>query len=315
MVVLLNTQEIAPDERRDAIRDAFVLADVPRHVSLLSQEAVDTTRIEGWVFGSMKLFSPQSPGMDVVRGGPTRRLDPMIAFCVQTHGTGRSIEDGRRVALVPGDLVMVSPTSPNQFVIEGATAAVELPFDEMGVSVEMAQRACERLAASPLFALVARHLLSLRRDADAISSSGGSPDVGLATMKLARALIVSAASDERSARSELADALQPRIFAYLRQHLTDADLTPAKIARAHNMSVRSLFNVWNEADVSLMEWVMLERLEGARRDLSSPDRSGLSVAFVARKWGFKDASHFSQRFRRAYGVAPRDVLQRSLRHD
>jgi AraC-like DNA-binding protein len=315
MVVWLDTRDIAPDYRRDAIRDAYVLADVPRQVSLLSQEAVDATRIEGWMFGTMKLFCPESPGMDVVRSGPTRRLDPMIAFCLQTHGTGRSIEEDRRVALMPGDLVMVSPTLPNEFVIEGATAAAELPFEDIGVSVELAQRACERLAASPLFALVGRHLLSLRRDAEAITSSVGASDVGLATTKLVRALIVSAASDERSARSALADALEPRVLAYVRQHLTDGDLTPAKIARAHNISVRYLYKMCDEADVTLMEWVMQERLEGARRDLSSPDRPGLSIAFVARKWGFKDASHFSHRFRQAYGVAPRDVLHGSLRYE
>ncbi|MEY2566672.1 MAG: hypothetical protein QOE35_1201 [Actinomycetota bacterium] len=267
------------------------------------------------MFGNMKLFCPDSPGMDVVRSGPTRRLDPMIAFCLQMHGTGRSIEDDRRLALMPGDLVMVSPTLRNQFVIDGATAAVEIPFEEMDVSVEMAQRACERLPASPLFALVGRHLLSLRREADAISSSAGGPDVGLATTNLLRALIVSAATDARFARSAFADALAPRIFAYVRQHLTDGDLTPAKIARAHNISVRYLYKLCDEADVTLMEWVMQERLDGARRDLSSPDRPRVSVAFVAHKWGFKDASHFTQRFRRAYGVTPREVLRGSYRHD
>jgi AraC-like DNA-binding protein len=315
MVVWLDTREIAPDHRRDAIRDAYFLADVPRQVSLLSQQAVDETRIEGWMFGTVKLFCPASPGMDVIRSGPTGRLDPMIAFCLQTHGTAKSIEHARRVALMPGDLVMVSPTSHNQFVIDGSTAAAEFPFEEIGVTVEMAQRACERLATSPLFTLVGHHLLSLRRDADAIYSSAGAPDVGLATTKLIRALIISAASDERSARSALAEALEPRIAAYVRQHLADADLTPAKIARAHNMSTRALYKMWDSADVTLMEWVMHERLERARRDLSSPDRFGVSVAHVARKWGFKDASHFSQRFRRTYGVSPRDVVRRSRRED
>ncbi|MCU1352773.1 MAG: AraC family transcriptional regulator [Acidimicrobiales bacterium] len=314
MVVWLDTRDLPADHRRDAIHDAYVLADVPRQVSLLSQEAVDTTRIEGWMFGTMKLFCPDSPGMDVVRSGPTRRLDPMIAFCLQMRGIGRSIEDDRRVASMPGDLVMISPTLPNQFVIHGATAAVEIPFEEMGVSIEIAQRACERLPASPLFALVGRHLLSLRRDADAISSSAGAPDVGLATTNLLRALIVSAATDELSARSALADALAPRIFAYVRQHLTDGDLTPAKIARVHNISVRYLYKLCDEADVTLMDWVMQERLDGARGDLTSPDGPGITVAAVARRWGFKDASHFSQRFRRAYGVAPREVLHRSRRH-
>jgi AraC-like DNA-binding protein len=67
------------------------------------------------------------------------------------------------------------------------------------------------------------------------------------------------------------------------------------------------------ADVRLMEWIIEERLEGARRDLSAPDAFSVSVALVARKWGFKDASHFTRRFNRAYGIAPRELLQRSRR--
>jgi AraC-like DNA-binding protein len=224
-----------------------------------------------------------------------------------------SVEDARRQHLMPGDLVMIGPTSPNQFVIDGATAAIEIPFDEIGVSVETAALACERLPGSPLFSLVAGHLLSLPQRADAISSSVGAADVGAATAQLVGALIVSAAWDERSARAVVDDALGPRIFAYVRQHLTDRDLTPLKIARAHNVSVRYLYKMCDAADVSLMEWIIEERLEGARRDLSAPDTFSVSVALVARKWGFKDASHFTRRFRQAYEVAPSELLQRSRR--
>jgi AraC-like DNA-binding protein len=310
VALFLDTRDVAPEARRDSVHDAYLRADVPRQVSLTSEEAVAATRIEAWLLGSTKLFCPESPGLDVIRkSGSSQQLDPMIALCIQTVGTGLSVQDGERHRLMPGDLLMIGPTSTNKFLINGATTAVEIPFDEVGVSVEMAQMASERLSASRLFSLVGRHLLALRHEADAISTSAAAGTIGLATVQLVRALIVSAVEDERSARSVLSDALAARIFAYVRQHLTDTDLTPLKIAHVHDISLRYLYKICDAADVRLMEGIMEERLEGARRDLSAPHSSFGSVSLVARKWCFKDPSHFSNRFRRAYGVSPREFFQ------
>ena len=188
-----------------------------------------------------------------------------------------------------------------------------MPFDEIGVSVETASKASERLLASPLLPLVSGHVEALRRDADQLSASLAATEVGQATVRLLRALIVSAADDERYVRSALAEALLPRILAYIRLHLKDHDLTPAGIARAHNISVRYLYKVCDDADVRLVEWIIEQRLEGARRSLTAPDQATQSIALIARSWGFKDPSHFSSRFRRAYGLTPRDLRQHSRR--
>ena len=152
----------------------------------------------------------------------------------------------------------------------------------------------------PLFQLVGSHLLALRADADLVSSS----------VEPARWAQPRRSSSKRSLCPRLAravsamalsDALVPRIFAYVRQHLTDRDLTPVTIARAHNISVRYLYKLCDAAGVKLVEWIIAERLEGARRDLTSPSRSNRTIASISQQWGFKDPSHFSSRFRNAYG--------------
>jgi AraC-like DNA-binding protein len=314
VALLLDTRDVQPEARRDAVHDAYVQADVPRQVDLSSQSAADPTRIEGWMFGSTKLFAPESPGMRVVRDSPSGQLEPMIALCVQNRGTGQSIEADRRQVLLPGELLMVGPTARNEFLISGATIALEVPFDEMGITVEVARKASAQLVASPLFSLVSQHLLALRADADLVTSSVTAAEVGAATAQLVKALIVSAALDERSARPAVDDALAPRIFAYVRRHLTDGDLTPVSIARAHNISVRYLYKLCDEAGVRLVEWIIAERLEGARRELTARGRSSTTIAQTSRKWGFKDPSHFSSRFRHAYGISPRE-LQRHTAHE
>ena len=313
VALLLDTRDVDPEARRDAVRDAHARAGVPRHVDLLSQQAVDSTRIEAWIFGSVKMFSPNSPGLRLIRDSASGQLDPMIALCVQMRGTAQSIETYRHQHLMPGDLVMVGPTARNEFVMQGASTAVEIPYDDIGITVELARQASGHLAASPLFQLVGSHLLALRADADLVSSSAAASEVGAATTQLVRALIVSAAGEEESTRSALSDALAPRVFAYVRRHLTDRDLTPVTIARAHNISVRYLYKLCDAAGVKLVEWIIAERLEGARRDLTSPSQGNRTIVLISQQWGFKDPSHFSSRFRNAYGISPRELQQHSRR--
>ena len=93
--------------------------------------------------------------------------------------------------------------------------------------------------------------------------------------------------------------------------ITDRDLTPANIAKAHNISLRYLYKVCGANDVRLVDWIIHERLEGARDDLNKAKSSHQSIAMIAHKWGFKDAGHFGARFRRAYGISPRELVQYS----
>ncbi len=310
MALLLDTRDVAPAARRDAVRDGPRRAEAPRQVDLISQEAVDATRVEAWTFGSLKLFTPESPGRRVIRDSPSGQ-EPMIALCMQDHGTGRSTEEHRLQLLMPGELLMVDATARNEFLVSGATIGIEIPFDAIGVTVEDARRASTHLPASPLFPLVSRHLLALRADADRVAGSATAAEVGLATIRLVKALILSASLDEQSAQCFLANALVPRIFAYVRQHLTEGDLTPVSIARAHNISVRYLYRLCDAAGIKLVEWIIAERLEGARKELSASSGRHTTIAQISRRWGFKDPSHFSTRFRHAFGISPRDLQRRS----
>jgi AraC family transcriptional regulator len=58
------------------------------------------------------------------------------------------------------------------------------------------------------------------------------------------------------------------------------------------------------------EYVMTRRLERARQLLERTDRSALAIALEV---GFKTPSHFAARFRREYGVTPRQVRPQGRR--
>ena len=138
--------------------------------------------------------------------------------------------------------------------------------------------------------------------ADALTSAERAT-IGRRTTELVRALIASAARDEvdsREAMAELADDAD---------HLVPppaphrARPQPCRIAREHNISVRWLYDNWT-GELSVVQWIIRERLELARRDLAGPRKQ--SIARVARQCGFTDPAHFSRRFRETFGMSPRE---------
>ena len=181
-----------------------------------------------------------------------------------------------------------------------------MSYEHLGLPVDVARKGAERLAASPLYDLVTSHLIILHRDLDRIEADPAAPTVMAATTDLLRALVASASDLQRYARPAVADALLPLILAYARQHLRERDLTPERIARHHDISLRYLYKLCAAADIRLMDWIVQQRLAGAREDLTHPGRRMLTIAAIAHGWGFKDARHFSARFRDRYGCSPRE---------
>ncbi|MFE1191373.1 helix-turn-helix domain-containing protein [Streptomyces olivaceoviridis] len=94
-----------------------------------------------------------------------------------------------------------------------------------------------------------------------------------------------------------------RIRAYIDQHLSDRDLAPDTIARAHHISVRYLHKLFELENITVSRWIQKRRLEHSRRDMArrAPE---LTIGAVAHRWWFTSPSHFSRVFRATYGVSP-----------
>ncbi|MFI7504733.1 helix-turn-helix domain-containing protein [Streptomyces sp. NPDC049687] len=97
-----------------------------------------------------------------------------------------------------------------------------------------------------------------------------------------------------------------RILEYVELHLTDPDLSPEVIARAHHISVRYLHKLFKDEGTTVGRWILRRRLDECRRDLMRHGRGSRTIAAVAARWGFLSATHFSRVFRTAYGMSPRE---------
>jgi AraC-like DNA-binding protein len=200
-----------------------------------------------------------------------------------------------------GDRVSVLVRSRRLGRHVGATRALLIPVARLGLPVDAVRRAAPRVETSPVYDLVRSHLEHVTGDRLA-GDPALAPLAGV-TVELVRALLTTTTGAPDPSGS---GALLPRLLSYVREHLREPDLDATRIAAAHAISVRQLYRLCAAGDVQLEQWVIDQRLAGARGELTDPGGRHRSIAVVAHRWGFADPSHFSRRFREAYGTSPRE---------
>jgi AraC-like DNA-binding protein len=107
-------------------------------------------------------------------------------------------------------------------------------------------------------------------------------------------------------------SLQVQIHDFIRRHLADPSLSPSGIAAAHQISVRRLYQLFAEEDLTPAAWIRQSRLERCRRDLADANLRTRSIFTIASQWGFVDPAHFSRLFHAAYGTTPREYRHHAL---
>jgi AraC-like DNA-binding protein len=108
------------------------------------------------------------------------------------------------------------------------------------------------------------------------------------------------------------DMRRERVHRYIAERLRDPQLTVERIASDLSWSRRTLARVFKPHGESLMEYVYRERLEGIRRDLLNPMLESHRLADIAHSWGFRNYTHFSDRFRSHFGFSPTTVRRRAM---
>ncbi|GHE92509.1 helix-turn-helix domain-containing protein [Streptomyces fumanus] len=101
-------------------------------------------------------------------------------------------------------------------------------------------------------------------------------------------------------------ALLLHVRAFILQRLDDPGLSPAGIAAAHHISLRTLHRLFQQQDTTVAAFIRHQRLEHARRDLADPLLAPRPIHATAARWGFAHPSDFTRAFRTAYGTTPRD---------
>ncbi|TBL34704.1 helix-turn-helix domain-containing protein [Verrucosispora sp. SN26_14.1] len=309
MAVVLDTAQLPVRDRVEAVHATMAYASAPCHVIHENPSGDVYARMAVWDLGDVSVFTTEASGIRLLRTPRQTRQDvtPVVALSVQRRADGRQEQGGRHALVAPGGLMGMDLSAPYDFSWsgDGAAGCLQIPIDRLALPVDVIRRALGNLPASPLYPLVTRHVVDVVGRADRLGADPAAPVLGAASVELARALLTSAAyATARHVHVDRAGTLLTLVRAYVRQHLADPDLRPSTIAMAHNVSLRHLYKVCAQADFSLEQWIIGERLKGAAEELLRPQSRNLTIAVVARRWGFGDPTHFARRFRAAYGLTP-----------
>ncbi|NMO02643.1 helix-turn-helix domain-containing protein [Gordonia sp. TBRC 11910] len=207
------------------------------------------------------------------------------------------------VDLSPGDAIGWDSTRPARFTVwqQLSKRSLIIPrsaIEEVG-GAPWARSGVRLESTCPATQLLTMYLDSLSTSLPMLSQSALSAARN-ATLEL---LIGALRPDTVGVSSWARPAIRDAIDRYIEQHLLDRELSPGSIAQAHGVSVRTVNRVFNATGQTVSDVVRVRRLARARTDLAE---TSSSVAAIANKWGFSDASHLSRTFKAHYGASPRD---------
>ncbi|MET7697818.1 helix-turn-helix domain-containing protein [Streptomyces sp. NPDC005485] len=236
-----------------------------------------------------------------------------IFVALQDTGIAQVEQDGRSTELHPGDVSFYETIRPfrTRYPQRFRMRVFAVPRRLLGQSEADLQRITAR-ALRPTAGLAAVLSPFMARLADTCASYSGAIAHGLGSSAVN---LLAAVAQEQLGKSS-ADGpgtdqvLLLRVQTFIRWHLSDPDLTPAVIARAHQISVRYLHRLFENEGTTVCRWIRELRFEECRRELASPGVASAGIGAVARRWGFTSATHFSRVFRSRYGMPPTEWLLR-----
>ena len=313
MVLFLDTRNLPPRESADAVQATLTSFATPASV-LLPPGARSV--IEGWRIGAgVNLLTNQTSGLHMKRTARHVRADApeRISLTVSTRG----ICDFRQYDTIvrrENELHLLDLTSPYETRWRGSQATVALlaDYESLGLPVDLVRGVIPRLRMSPLHDLAMNHVRDLPDIARRTPPGPTLNMLGSATTDLIRALIASVEPGDPHSRAGHARSLRTVVLAHIDAQLHDPQLTPARIATEHGVSLRYLYQLFADEAESPAEAIWRRRLDGARRELANRATHHTLISATARRWGFTDPRHFARRFRAAYGLTPSDWVRQHL---
>jgi AraC family transcriptional regulator, positive regulator of tynA and feaB len=123
-----------------------------------------------------------------------------------------------------------------------------------------------------------------------------------AALDIARAVLTT--RDDPQPRQQTAARLTA-VRLYIDANLSDPSLSPATIAKANAISLRTLHRLFESTHDSVTAVIRERRLSRCHADLLRGTDE--SVTTIAYRWGFRNMSFFSRLFHARYGVAAREL--------
>lgn len=311
-----NSEPLEPRSRsywRARIRDALPglsidwLADGPIHA-----------RVNTWHFANAGIVEIKDPPIQVSRRVQPGSMDRGYKLALHLAGHGHYRCPDNEFTQAPGDLVLLDTEMPFEVVHPAGTHVLiwELSRSDLGCLLGRPE-GCRLIRGSDgIGPILGGYMQMLASEAERLPVTAQlNLHTHLCTL-VALALGSAPAVAEEQHQIARRAVQRQRILAYIESHLSDPLVTAERAARDMRMSRRWLYALLDESGESFSARMVRRRLEECRSLLNSPAHDHLSIADIALRIGFNDVSTFYRRFRRQYGITPRDLRrQRDCKDD
>ena len=241
------------------------------------------------------------------------RADPDLLKMMLVRGGSCVVgQDDRQARLLPGEFAMYDTRRPYEVLCgPGQDRPVQMmTFMFPPTLLPVSRNRLRQLTAVPFPAgaglgdVTSQFLLQLARNVDHYSPAEAARLSAAALEVLGTRLAHELDVHDWDTPEARRHALLTTVQAFIQRHLADTGLSPAMIAAAHHMSLRSLHQLFHDEGLTVAGWVRKRRLECCRHDLSDPALAARPVAAIAARWGFPNPGDFSRAFRTVHGLPP-----------
>ncbi|MGQ0623011.1 MAG: helix-turn-helix domain-containing protein [Panacagrimonas sp.] len=319
MTRVLSTESAPPKEAaaywREVICDAYVQLDC---------EPASDSRTAAF-FGEVRQNKVADIDIGTINASPQRVIrtkslvsrsnEEFFIVPIQAGGRCHAIQDGRSAVLEVGDFAIVDSSRPYELQYPDGMDQLTLKVPRRTL-MALSPNASSLTATRVNGRQGAGHLLHemvgvLLRNVDTLEPVAFDA-VAASIVDVLTAGLRTISSEGPAPPTALHGYHLQRIISFTRANLGDPSLSIKTIAAGLQMSVSSLYRVFDSQGQTLSEWIWCQRLENLRRELSDLRLRHLSVTQIGFRCGFSDSSHLSRAFKRAYGQSPREFRERCL---
>jgi AraC-like DNA-binding protein len=260
--------------------------------------------------GDLMITDWDCPDIEGIRASRMARRDAE-ALLIFTVFAGRQIIETPHQTVIqrPGDVLIMSTRTAAKIVVPETvrkrTARIPLtalsPFDT-GPGIPD----CLLLdtAQHPLASLAHDFLLGVDRQIDQMSPAEveGARNALLVLI----AGMIRATQTPDVGETDFVPILRRQLEAWIVDRLTSGAIKVRDLAAAHNVAPRTVHRAFSTTGDTVGSVVRAHRLAAARSDLVNTTSS---IATIAHRWGFCDASHLGREFRREFAMSPSDYRE------
>jgi AraC-like DNA-binding protein len=230
----------------------------------------------------------------------------------QLQGNSRLQQLGREAILRPGDYALASTTEPYRLDFDGFYKQVVLVCPQQLLQQYIPDPEyylCRPMSPeSGMPAVLNQFVSSVYSNIDNLKP----PMLQRLETQMLDLLVMTLqqkSSDNLQGNIDRTHEQLTRVKQFIQKNLHQGELNPRVIANGVGFCLRHLHSLFETEELTLSKYIKIQRLDMARRLLSTSVSSITQIAFHV---GFNDTSHFNRCFKEHFNITPSQLRKKSI---